>query len=131
MGKSFIDELNAIDRTVESLFKSQIANTLCFTRHEIPCGTLSINENFPLHLLDGKLRSLNRAATGKNHARDITVFHYLGDHNFTRDDFATPEAVQQALKRKDLSDAETVYQQKLQRVHDRIRGTIRKKVLSC
>jgi len=120
MGQSFLSELEIIDRVLETLFKSQIANTLCFERHGISCGTLTINYNFPLCMPDDKIRALNPDPKGENSADDVKIFHYLHDGRFNKEDFLTIESLENALQRKDLNEAETVFQRKLLFVHEKI-----------
>lgn len=120
MAKSFISELEIIDRVLETPFKAQLANTLCFVRYGIPCGNLSINYNFPLHVPYNEFRALNHDPAGKNNAEDIKIFHYIGGRRFNKEDFQTIESLENALQRTNLNEAETVFQQKLRLVHEKI-----------
>ncbi|MDF1697421.1 MAG: aminotransferase class I/II-fold pyridoxal phosphate-dependent enzyme [Saprospiraceae bacterium] len=121
MAGTFVADMNAVDRVMEDNWaKSQMANTISCIRHNIPCGAMSINYNFPLHVPDDKIRALNPDSNGQNSAEDVKVFHYLGNGEFNREDFATIKSLEDALQHKDLSASGTVFQQKLQIVHDRI-----------
>jgi len=120
MGQSFTSELEITDHILETHFKSQIANTLCFERYGISCGTLPINYNFPLHVPDDKIRALNPDPKGENSADDVKIFHYLGNGRFNREDFLTIESLENALQRKDLNEAEKVFQRKLRFIHEKI-----------
>ena len=120
MAKSFTSELEVIDHVLETFFKPQIANALCFVRYGIPCGTLSINYNFPLHVPYNEIRTLNPDPEGKNSAEDIKIFHYLGNGRFNKEDFQTNESLENALQRTDLNEAETVFQRKMRFVHEKI-----------
>jgi hypothetical protein len=120
MSQSFLSELDNIDRVLIIIFKSQIANTLCFERHGISCGTLPINYNFPLHVSDDKIRALNPDPKGENNAEDVKIFHYLGNGVFKKNDFQTIESLENALQRKDLNKTQTVFQRKLRFVHKKI-----------
>ena len=120
MGETFESELEAVDRVVETWFKSQIANSLAFARHQIPCGILPINYNFPLHVPGDRIRALNPDPDGANSIEDIKIFHYLGDGEVNKEHFATVESLQEVLQRKDMSPAGEVFQRKLRKVHERI-----------
>lgn len=121
MSKTFVTDLEAVDRlTNDNWAKSQIVNTVSCVRHNIPCGTLSINYNFAMHLSENKMRKLNPDPNGKNSPEDIKIFHYLGNKEFTRADFATSSSLKQALLRKKINASGAVFQQKLQVTHDRI-----------
>ena len=152
IGQSFISELEIIDSVLETVFKSQIANTICFERHGISCGTLPINYNFTMNVPDDKIRVLNPDPKGENSADDVKIFHYLGSKRlplyynkeiareeskpkdkrdeeyiaslkkkrFNKEDFQTIESLEGALRRKNLSEAETVFQRKLRFVHEKI-----------
>jgi len=120
MGQSFISELEIIDRVLETLFKSQIANVLCFERYSIPCGILPANYNFPLSIPYDKFRALNPDPKGENNAEDVKIFHYIAGRSFSSKDFLTNESLENALQRKDLNEAETVFQRKLQFIHEKI-----------
>jgi SAM-dependent methyltransferase len=120
MGETFADELDAVDRVVENWAKSQIANTLAIARHDIPCGALSINDNFPLHVPEDAIRALNPDPDGKDSSEDIRIFHCLGDGEVNRSHFATRERVEEVLNRSEMSPAGRVLQQRLRRVCERI-----------
>ena len=120
MGETFEQELESVDAVLNTWFRSQIANTLCFVRHEIPCETMSINYNFPLHVSSDKIRSLNPDPNGEDSAEDIKIFHYLGDGRFNREDFLTLESLENALVRTTMNEAESVFQRKLRIVHDKV-----------
>jgi len=118
MGETFEAELDAVDRVLESGYRSQIANCLAFARHGIPCETLSINYNFPLNVPGDAIRALNPDPNGEDSDEDIKIFHYIGG----REHFATRETVEVLLNRSDLTGAWLVFQRKLERVHARIAG---------
>ncbi len=124
MGSTFTEDLDIVGSINESYFKSQIANTLSFVRHDIPCETLSINYNFPLHVSDYKMRALNPDANGHDSPDDIKVFHYLGQGEFNRKDFDTTETIEKALKRQNLRESSIAFQRKLQIIHDKIQKDI-------
>jgi len=120
MGQSFLSELEIIDRVLETWFKSQIANTLSFERHDIPCGTLPINYNFALNVADDKMRALNPDPKGEDSAEDVKIFHYIPGRRFGTKDFLTIKSLENALQRKDLNEAEKVFQRKLRFIHEKI-----------
>lgn len=120
MGETFEDELDAVDRVVDSWAKSQIANTLAFTRHDIPCGTFSINYNFPLHVPEKAIRALNPDPDGEDGNEDIKIFHYLGEGEINRRHFATRESLQEVMDRTEMSPAGRIFQRKLRAVGRRI-----------
>jgi hypothetical protein len=116
MGETFIDELEAVARVVESGYISQIANCLAFERHRIPCGRIPINYNFPLNLPDEAMRALNPDPDGENACADIRIFHYIsGRHHFE-----SPEAVQKLIGETELAGAWGEFRKKLQIVSERI-----------
>ena len=120
MDKTFVAELEAVDRVVDTWFKSQIANTLSFARHEIPCGTLSINYNFPLHVPAEIIRALNLDPDGANTAEDVKIFHYLGEGEVNKEHFATRESLEEVLERRGMSATGSVFRQKLQIIHQKV-----------
>lgn len=122
IGTTLEADLDAVDRVVETWFKSQIATTLALARHRIPCGTLPIKYNFPLHVAAEPMRTLNPDPQGADADGDIKVFHYLGEGEINREHFATRESLEDLLRRDDLTAAASEFQRKLRIVHDRIQG---------
>ncbi len=121
MGETYQAEIDIVDRVIENNWaKSQIANTLAFSRHGIPCGTLSINYNFPLHVPGDQMRILNPDEHGEDSNECIKIFHYLGQGEVNREHFATREGVEEVLNRPEMSAAGRVFQRKLQIVDRRI-----------
>jgi len=120
MSQDFLSELEAIDHVLKTHFKSQIANTLSFERNNIPCGTLPINYNFPLHVSDEKIRALNLDPKGENSAEHVKIFHYLGNGRFNKKIFETSKSLENILEYENLNEAETVFQRKLRFIHKRI-----------
>ena len=120
MGETFLYELVAVDKVFETWFKSQIANTLCFARHEIPVGTLPLKYNFPLHVDGERIRALNPDPEGEDAVDDIKVFHYLGYGEVNKDHFATAETLAEVLNRESMSPEGKFFQQRLRTVHRRI-----------
>ncbi|VEN73010.1 hypothetical protein EPICR_100056 [Candidatus Desulfarcum epimagneticum] len=121
MGKTFEQDLEHVDTALETYFKSQIANSLSFVRHHIPCGVFSLNYNYPLHLCEKEFRAINQDPEGHNAPDDIKIFHYLGDGRFTDEDFSTEKALEKALKRRNLSPSERVFQKRLGRIHHKVK----------
>jgi len=117
MGKTFIQELEAVARVHDGCYRSQIANCLAFERHKIPCGKLSINYNFPLNLPGDEIRALNPDPNGENDFEDIRIFHYIG----ARKVFKTHESVQTLLDSRDLTGAWAAFQRKVRIVSERVR----------
>lgn len=126
MRTTFIEDLKVVDSVVETPFKSQIANTLSFERHQIPCDILPVNYNFPLHVDDEKMREFNPDPDGKNSPEDIKIFHYCGNSEINRRDFESNQTLERALMRRSLSKAGNVFQRKLQLIHEKLRGNISK-----
>jgi hypothetical protein len=116
MGETFVEELEAVSRVIKTGYKSQIANCLAFERHEIPCGTIPINYNFPLNLPGDELRALNPDPDGENAYEDIKIFHYIGDRRV----FDDPASIQKLLDRTDLVGAWPEFRRKLRSVSQRI-----------
>lgn len=122
MGETFLEDLKNVDSVVETPFKSQIANTLSFERHQIPCETLSVNYNFPLHINDLKMRKFNPDPNGENSVNDIKVFHYCGSSEISREDFRCNHTLERALDRKGLSESAQVFQNKLRIVRNKFKN---------
>lgn len=120
MGETFLDELAAVDKILESWLKSQIANTLCFARHDIPVGTLPLKYNYPLHVNGERIRELNPDPEGQDAVEDIKVFHYLGDGEVNKAHFATAESLEEVLTRKVMSLEGRFFQRQLKTVYKRI-----------
>jgi hypothetical protein len=116
MGETFVKELEAVRRVRKSPYNSQIANCLAFERHKIPCGSLSINYNFPLNLPGDAIRALNPDPEGENDFEDVRIFHYIGARKL----FETPESVQALLSQTDLTSSWAAFQKKLRVVNQRI-----------
>ena len=116
MGETFVEELEAVTRVLESPYNSQIANCLAFERHKIPCGTIPINYKFPLNLPDDELRALNPDPNGENEYEDVRIFHYIGD----RRHFENPESIQRLLNQTDLAGSWGAFRRKLAVVSQRI-----------
>ena len=124
MAETFVADLDAIEQVFpNSAFKSQIANTLSCIRHNIPCSNLSLNYNYTLNIPEDKLRASNPNINGKDKPEDIKVFHYLSNGKFNKADFEDDKSIEKALQRTNLSSSELVFQQKLQIIHHRIKGT--------
>ena len=120
MGKTYVEELQIVDSVLDSWFKSQIANTLSFERHQIPCDVLPINYNFPLHVNGEKMRDFNPDPNGENSPSEIKIFHYCGNSEISREDFESNKSLEKALGRRDLSRVGKVFQSKLQIIHERL-----------
>ena len=116
MSLTYRDEILNVDKYYETWFKSQIANSLAFQRHNIKCATLSLNYNYPLHLDEKEFRNIN-SDDGKNNPEDIKVFHYLGDGVFNKEDFLTNQDLEMAMKRSNLSPSASMFKKKLMKVH--------------
>lgn len=124
MGQTFEAELRAVDGVVETWFKSQIANTLAIARHQIPCGTLPINYNFPLHVPGDRIRALNPDPEGANRPEDVKIFHYLGDGEINKGHFATRASLEAILEGGGASPDGSVLGRKLRLVHEKIVSTV-------
>ena len=118
MALSFEDDIQAVDRVFDTWFKSQIANTISYTRHKIPCETLSINYNFPLHVNEELIRKQNSDHLGNNNAEDIKIFHYLGNGEFNREDFLSQKKIDNALNTEGISKSGKVFQGKLTAINN-------------
>lgn len=116
MGETFISEIEAVYRVTQRPFASQVANCLAFQRHNIPCGELSINYNFPMNLPEDDIRTLNLDPNGKNGVDDIKIFHYIGQRTL----FSSQETVQSFLEKTGLDGAWLAFQAKLRLVKQRI-----------
>ncbi len=112
-------DLANVGIVIETWFKSQIANSLSYSRHNIPCDTFSINYNFPLHVSEEKIRKINPDNNGNNNPEDIKVFHYLGNGDFNKEDFTTEETLQIALNKQAIGSRQ-VFLDRLRVVHERI-----------
>jgi len=117
MGETFVNELETVRRIVNGVYRSQIANCLAFERHEIPCGKLPINYNFPLNLPGEAMRALNPDPDGENDFEDIRIFHYIAARKL----FETPESVHTLLHQTGLSGSWAAFQKKLRIVSQRIK----------
>lgn len=120
MGLTYTEEIAAVDRVVDIWFKSQIANTLVFARHNISVGALPINYNFPLHVDNEQIRRLNPDPDGLNSSEDIKIFHYLGDGEVNKDHFSTEESLNEVLRREKMSEPGAVFLRKLKLVHEKV-----------
>jgi len=119
MCTSYELELDAVDSVIETWFKTQIANTLALTRHGIPCSTLPLNYNFPLHVSAKKIRALNPDPDGADSDDDVKIFHYLGEGEFNKGNFSTNASFEEMLNRNDVSEIGSVFQRTLQTVHEK------------
>jgi hypothetical protein len=120
MAETYEDELDAVDRVIESWAKGQIACTLAIARQGFPCATLPIKYNFPLHVPGEAIRALNPDPDGEDTDDAVRIFHYLGDGDVNREHFATRETVEQVLRQDEMSPTGNMLRRKLQVVHDRI-----------
>lgn len=120
MGETIEAELEIVAHVVETYFRSQIANTLSLARHEIPCGNLPINYNFPLHVQAEKIRALNLDPEEANSPEDVKIFHYLGNGEINKEHFATCKSLEEVLQRSNMSATGSVFQLKLQIIHEKI-----------
>ncbi len=120
MAETYEEDLDAVERVVESWAKAQIANTLSRARLGISCGALPTKFNFPLHVEPEAFRALNQDPDETDSDEDVRAFHYLGTGEINRDHFATRETVDELLQRSDLSSAATVFREKLRVVDERI-----------
>ncbi|KJV05229.1 sulfotransferase family protein, partial [Methylocucumis oryzae] len=120
MAESYVTEIRHVERVFDSIFKSQIANTLVFARYDMPCVALSINYNHPLYLPEHLMREINPDAKGRNSAEDIKIFHYLASGEINKRHFATVDTVTALFQRQDLSPLGQVFRRCLQELHDKI-----------
>jgi len=123
MGKTYEQDICHVENVIDTWFKSQIANTLSYTRHNIPCATISLNYNYPLHISEEAFRKLNVAENGQNQPKDIKIFHYLGDGEFNKTDFISQESLNLALKRPPLSKSGEEFKKILGDVYKTINNT--------
>ncbi len=126
IGCTFIDELEAVVRVHDGVYRSQIANCLAFERHGIRCAEMSVNYNFPLNLPGDAYRALNPDPSGKDRYSDIRIFHYIGG----RMHFENTDTIEELLARSDLDGAWPAFQGKLGIVHDRIKTNSRSSLAS-
>ena len=120
MGDSFESELESIDRVIETIFRSQIANVLTFARHGIRTDVLPMNYNFTMNLPAEELRSLNPDPKGEDSPGDVKIFHYLASGRINKRHFATKESFNDLLNQTDLGEYEAEFIRKLRIVHERI-----------
>lgn len=122
MGETFRDDFETVCRVLKRHvgFASQITNCLVFDRHGMPCRTTSINCNFPLNLPGEEIRALNPDVNGEDSMEDIKIFHYIGG----RKNFANQESLKEYLRQEKSDAAESVFQRKLQIVHNKISHAI-------
>jgi len=111
--ETFEREISEVDKVLKSRFRGQIANTLCNSRHNIPCSLLSVNYNYPLNKPEDKLRELNPVNDEGELPTDVKVFHYLGKGDIDKEDFKTEASLDKFLSRRDLAGSIKVFQQKL------------------
>lgn len=125
---TYKQEIINVDSVLDTVYKSQIANSLSYSRHSVPSGTLSLNYNYPLHLNEDEFREENHSINEGNSAHDIKIFHYLGEGEFNKNDFLSSSSLNEALFRTNLSDSGTIFQQKLKTIHLNVE---KKKSESC
>jgi len=121
MGKTYVKEIDHVDSVLDTKFKSQIANTLSFERHQIPCDFLPLNYNFPLHVNDEKIREFNPDPESENSPDDVKIFHYCGNSEINKNDFESNKTLERALKRTNLSETATVFQKRLTDIYEKFR----------
>jgi len=117
---SFLADLDAARRTIETPFSAQIANALAIARYKIRCEALPLNYNFPLHVEAASMRKLNPDPNGEDADEDIRVFHYLGEASgeINRNDFESIASEQTLLNREDFSPTARALQQKLRQLYE-------------
>lgn len=120
MRGTFEQDIKNVDSVISTIMKSQIVNTLSYTRHNLNCGNLTINYNFPLHIPEDNLRKLNFDETGGNRPEDIRIFHYCGFGAFNPNDFKSEQTLLEALTRRDLSPSHRQFQKRLLFLHNRV-----------
>lgn len=118
--ETFLADLDAARRTIETPFSAQIANTLTIARYKIRCEALPLNYNFPLHVPAESMRKLNPDPDGNDADEDIRIFHYLGEAagEINRDDFENIASEQRLLNREDFSPAARALQQRIRRLNE-------------
>lgn len=116
MGQTFVDDLETVCRVHDTQYRSQIANCVGFERHNIPCGLLPIDCNFPLNLPCGVMRELNPSPEGTNAPESIKIFHYIGG----RKHFSEPQAVANLISMPKQEPEWRFFQARLADVQSRI-----------
>ena len=117
---TFEEDLDNVDRVLDTWFRSQMAYTLSLSRLETRTATLPLEYNFPLHVDGEVLRRLDRNRRPGRHPEDVRLYHYLGQGEIRREDFATRQSLERLLQRRDLSPDGRHFQRRLRTVHEAI-----------
>lgn len=125
MASTYNIEIDHVDEVVNTIFRSQIANSLSFVRHQIPTDTLSINYNFPLTLDEIRLKELNPDPFGENKPEDIRVFHYLAKGEFNKQHFKSEETLNRAITNPRLSESGKVFRNRILEIWPHIKNQLK------
>jgi tetratricopeptide (TPR) repeat protein len=115
IGATIYEDMAAVDRVLETVYKCQLAVTLALARARIPSERLELQYNYPNTMLPEAAYALPEKELAM-----VRIFHYLGTGEIDkRRDFADRAAVARLLRRRDLNRANQAFQAAVRRVHYR------------
>src|SRR5690606_23843021 len=122
VARSLREDIEAVDRCLDTWFKSQIALTVSMYRHNLAFDTIGIRDNFPLHVDASRIRELNPDPDGLDADEDVRIFHYLGHGEVNKDHFDNVESFAKLLGRSQTTPAAGVFLNRLREVVRRSPG---------
>lgn len=90
-------DIRLVRSIADTWFRSQIALTIGLLRSGIAWDTISINDNFPLHVDAEAIRRLNTRPGETLDDRSIRIFHYLGNGEINKAHFASESAYRKLI----------------------------------
>jgi lipopolysaccharide biosynthesis glycosyltransferase len=113
IGLTIYDDMQSVDKVLETVYKCQIGVSLSIERHHIKSEPLDLKYNFPCTNATQDLSFYSKAQLA-----DTRICHYLGNGEINKDiDFVSPATVQKMLMRNDLGPYLNFFQQKIKHIH--------------